>query len=98
MHAILSAKAVWAAAKDAAVAEKVWTASMMARKSLGYIGINNMGGAKVLGPTESERTGGTRGAEEAGDSSSGTVTDGAMETRIYGSSLGTVGGDWSFTR
>ena len=34
VRVILSAKAVWAAAKDADVAEKVRTASIIARKSL----------------------------------------------------------------
>ena len=65
--------------KDAEVAEKVRTESMMARKSRGDIKIDCMGGPKVLNPTESEGTGGTGGAEEAG---SGTVTDGAAETEI----------------
>ena len=33
VHAILSAKAVWATANDADVVKKEWTASIMARKS-----------------------------------------------------------------
>ena len=48
-----------------------------------------MGGSKVLGPTESEGIEGTKGAEEEG---SGTVTDGATETGIWGSLTGTTGG------
>ena len=70
--AILSAKAVWAAAKDAEVAEKVRTASIMARKSRGEIEIDCMGGAEVLGPAESE----------VGDAGSGIVTNGVVETGI----------------
>ena len=54
----------------------------MARKSQGDIEINCMGGAEVLSPVESEGIGGTRGAEEAGDAGSETVTDGAVETGI----------------
>ena len=42
-----------------------------------------MGGAEVLGPAECEGTGGTRGAEETHDAGGGTVTDGAVETRIW---------------
>ena len=52
-----------------------------------------MGGVEVLGPTEFEGTRGTRGIEEASDASSGIVTHGAVETRIWGSSTGPVGGD-----
>ena len=52
---------------------------MMARKLRGDIEIDCMGGAEVLGPAESEGTGGTGGAEDA---DSGTVTDGAAETGI----------------
>ena len=52
-----------------------------------------MGGAEVLGLAEFKGTGGTRGAEEACDAGSGTVTDGAVEIGIWGSSLGTVRGD-----
>ena len=78
----------WAAAKDAEVAEKVRTAFMMARKSRGDIELDCMCGPEVLGPAEYEGIGGTEGAEEAG---SGTVTDGAAEAGIWGSSTGTVG-------
>ena len=75
-YVILLAKAAWVAAKDAEVAAKVRTASMMAKKSWGDIEIDCIGGAEVLGPAEYEGTGGTGGAEEAGDAGSGTVTDG----------------------
>ena len=51
MRVILSASVVWAATKDVEVIEKVWTASMMARKSRVDIMICYGGGAKVLGPT-----------------------------------------------
>ena len=80
--AILSAKAAWAVAQDAEVAAKVCTASMMARKSRGDIGMDSMGGAEVLGPTESEGTRGIRGVEDAGDAGNGTVTDGVMDVGI----------------
>ena len=66
MRALLSAKAVWTAAKDDEVAKKVRTASMMARKSRGDIEIDWMGGLEVLGPAESEGTRGIGGAEEVG--------------------------------
>ena len=58
------------------------------------MGIDSKGGAEVLGPAESVGTGGTGGAEDAG---SGTVTDGAVETGIWGSSTSTAGGGRSFT-
>ena len=81
-RAILSAKALWAAAKDVEVVKKVRTASMMARKSRGDIEIDCMGGTEVLGPAESEGIGGTGSAEEAGDAGSGTMTDGVVENGI----------------
>ena len=52
-----------------------------------------MGDVEVLGPVEYEGTGGTRGAKEACDAGSGTVTDGAVESGILGSSSGTIGAD-----
>ena len=87
MRAILSTKAVWATAKDVEVAEKV-----IARKSQGDIEICYIGGAEVLGPVVFEGTGGTGGAEEASDACSGAVTVGVVDTGIWGSSAGTVGG------
>ena len=53
MRVILSASAVWVAAKDAEVTEKVRTASMMARKSRVDIVICYGGGAEVLWPATS---------------------------------------------
>ena len=91
-RAILSAKAAWAVEKDAEVAVKVRTTSMMAKQSRADIEIDCIGGAEVLGPIESEGTGGIGGAEEAGDEGSETMTNGAVETGIWGSSAGTVGG------
>ena len=55
---------------------------MIARKSRGDIEICCMGGAEVLGLVMFERTGGTRGVEEAGDASSRAVTAEAMDTGI----------------
>ena len=62
MHAILSAKAVWAAVNDADAAEKEWTASIMARKSQVDMEICCGGVADVLGPSIAVGAGG------AGDS------------------------------
>ena len=53
MRVILSARATWATAKDAEVTEKVWIASMMARKSRVDKEICCSGGAVVLGPATS---------------------------------------------
>ena len=88
-RAILSAKAAWAVTKDAEVATKVRTASMMARKYRGDMGIDSKGGAEVLNPVESVGTGGTRGVKEAG---SGTVIDRAVETGSWVSPVGTAWG------
>ena len=52
MRVILSAKAIWAAAKDANVAEKVRTASIMVRKSRVEMDTCCSGGSNVLGPAE----------------------------------------------
>ena len=73
MRAILFAKAVWAAANDADVAEKVRTASIMARKSRVDMEICCSGAANVLGPS------GAVGAEGAGDAA---VTTGAADDAI----------------
>ena len=54
MRVILSTKVVWVAIKDANVAEKVQTASIIANKSRGDIEICCKGGVDVLGPTECE--------------------------------------------
>ena len=92
MRAILSAKAVWAAVKDADMAENLQTASIISRKSQGYIEICWSGSADVLGPTESKGARGTGGVEEASDVGSGAVTARAVDTGIWGSSVGTTGG------
>ena len=83
MGAILSAKAVLAATKEADVAEKLRTTFIIARKSRGDIKICWSGGADVLGPAEFEGAGGTEGTEEAGDVGSGAVTVGAVDTGIW---------------
>ena len=71
MHAILSAKAVWAAVNDAEVAEKEQTASIMARKSGADMEICCGDAADVLCPSDAVGAGG------AGDSVvvTGTVDD-----------------------
>ena len=90
---ILSAKAVWAAVKDADVAEKVWTASIMVRKSQVDMEICCGGGTDVLGPTEAAGAGGTRGTEDAEDVGNGAVTVGAVNSAIWGSLVSSAG--WS---
>ena len=62
MRVILSAKAVWAALNNADVAEKVWTTSIIARKSRVDMEICCGGGADVLGPYDVVGAGGTGGA------------------------------------
>ena len=81
MRFILSAKAVWAAAKDAEVTEKVHITSMMARKSRVEMVICLGGDAEVLGPPTSVGVvvlgaGGFGGAEEAGAMGNRVVVDG----------------------
>ena len=53
MRVILSAKAIWGAAKDADVAEKVQTASIMVRKSRVDMDTCCSGSSDVLGLAES---------------------------------------------
>ena len=53
MRVILSARITWATKKDADVAEKVWTTSIMARKSQVDNEICCSGGGVVLGPGKS---------------------------------------------
>ena len=91
MCVIISAKAVWAAAKDVEVAEKVRTASIIVRKSLADMEICCSGGADVLGPTDALGVGGIGGAEDAGDVGNGAVTAGAMDGAIWGSSISSAG-------
>ena len=82
MLVILSARAVWAAAKNAKVTEKARTASMMDRKSRVKMEICCGGDAKVLGPATSAGARvlgaeGSGGAEEAGAVGNGVVVAGA---------------------
>ena len=58
MHAILSAKVVWAAVNEDDVVEKERTASIMARKSRVDMEICCGGAAVVLGPSDAIRAGG----------------------------------------
>ena len=90
MHAILSGKAVWAAAKDADVAEKVQTASIIARKSRVDMEICCGGGADVLGPSDIVGVG---GAGDVGDVGNGAMTVEAAGGVIWGSSVSFAG--WS---
>ena len=59
VHAILSAKAVWATVNDADVVKKERTTSIMARKSRVDIEICCGGAADVLGPSVAVGAGGT---------------------------------------
>ena len=91
MRAILSTKAVWAAAKDAKVTKKVQTTSMIAKKSWGEVEICYTGGAEILELVVSKGIRGTRGAEEASEACSGAVTTGVVDTGIWGSSTSIAG-------
>ena len=93
MLVILSAKAVWAAAKDTDVAEKVRTASIIVRKSRVDMKIFCGGGADILSPTNTIGVGGTGGAEDANDVGNGVVTAGVADGVIWGSSVSSAG--WS---
>ena len=95
MRVILSAKAVWAAAKDVDVAEKVRTASIILRKSLVDMEICCSGGINVLGPTDAVEAGGTGGAEDVSNVGNGVVTAGATDSAIWGSFVSSAG--WSTT-
>ena len=53
MRVLLLAKTAWATAKDAEMTEKVWTASIMARKSQVEMVICCAGGADELGQAKS---------------------------------------------
>ena len=59
------------------MAEKVQTASIIARKSRVDMEICYGGGADVLGPSDAIGVGDTGGAGEAGDVGNGAVTVGA---------------------
>ena len=93
VRVILSSKAVWVAAKDVDVAEKVRTTSIIVRKSRVDMEICCGGGADVLGPTESVGAGGIGGEEDVGAVGNGAVTAEAVDGAIWGSSVSFVG--WS---
>ena len=93
IRVILSAKVVWAAVKDAGVAEKVRTASIIVRKSLVDMEICCGGGTDVLSLTDAVGAEGTRGAKDVGDVGNGAVTVGATDGAIWGSSVSSV--EWS---
>ena len=93
MRVILSAKAVWVAAKDVDVAKKVRTASIIVRKSRVDMDICCGGGADVLSPAESVGARGIGGEEDAGAVGNGAVTVGAADGAIWGSSISFAG--WS---
>ena len=82
MRVILSTKVVWAAIKDADMAEKVRTASIIVRKSRVKMEICCGGGANVLGPTDAIGAGGTGGVEDADDVGNGVTTVGAADGAI----------------
>ena len=88
---LLSAKVVWAAAKDADVAEKVRTASIIVRKSRVDMEICYGGGADVLGLTDAVGAGGIEGEKDAGNVGNGAVTAGAADGAIWGSSVSSIG-------
>ena len=92
MRVILSAKAVWAATKDADVVEKVRTASIMVRKSRVDMDTCCSSSSNVLGPTEFVGAGGIGGAEDAGTVGNGAMIAGAMDGAIWGSSVCTAKG------
>ena len=77
------------------MAAKVRTAIITATKSRGVIGMDSIGGARVLSLAETRGTGGTRGGlDDAGRASDATSSE---ETRVWGSSVGS-GCCWSSTR
>ena len=88
VRAICSTKAVWAVAKEADVAAKVWIEVIMDIKSPGEMRIVSIGVAEVLGPTESTGAGGTGGSD---DGSSGLVEVGIVDVGMWGSSVRVVG-------
>ena len=93
MRVILSTKAMWAAAKDVVVAEKMQTASIIVSKSRVDMEICCGGGADVLGSIDVVGDGVTRGVEDAVDVGNGAVTTGAADGAIWGSFISSTG--WS---
>ena len=57
------------------------------------MGIVSIGAAEVLGQAESIRTEGTKGSNDVG---SELVVVGTVDARMWGSSVGSAGGGWSF--
>ena len=92
MRAIRSAKAALAVAKEVDADEKVRAVIIMTRKSWGEMGIVSIGDAEVLGPTESTRTRGTGGSDDA---DSGPMAMETVDAGMWASSIGAVGGGWS---
>ena len=87
MCVILSAKAIWVAANDADVVEKVQAASIIARKSRVDMEICYGGGAYVLGPSDAVGARDTEGAGDADDVGNGGMTARAADGAIWGSSV-----------
>ena len=82
MRVILSVKVVWVAVKDADVSEKVWTTSIMVRKSRVDMDTCCSGCFDVLSPAESVGVGNTGRAEDAGVVGNGVVIARAMDGAI----------------
>ena len=93
MRVILLAKAIWVAAKDVDVVEKVRTTSIIVRKSRVDMEICCGGGVDVLGLIDAVGAEGTRGVEDAGDVGNGAVIAGAADGAIWGSFVTFAG--WS---
>ena len=93
MRVILSTKAIWVATKDADVADKVRTTSIISRKSQVDMEICCGGGANVLGSTDVVGARSTGGAEDANDVGNGALTAIAVDGAIWGSSVSSAG--WS---
>ena len=91
VRVILSTKAVWEAAKDADVDEKVRTASIIVRKSRVDIEIFCGGGADVLGPFDAVGAGGIEGVKDVVDVGNGAVIAGAADGAIWGSYVSFTG-------
>ena len=85
VRVILSARAAWTIAKDAAIVENVRTASMMVRKSRVEIVICCGGGTEVLAAAPSIRAVLREGGPEK------TKGNGAGGTRAGGGDAGTEG-------
>ena len=93
VRVILSAKAVWVAANDAGVVDKVRTVSIIMRKSRVDMEICCSGGVDVLGPTDVVGVVGIGGVEDVDDVGNGAVTAGDADGAIWGSSVSST--NWS---